>query len=277
MASGPTHLQLTNHEIKPFPAEVTRTIMELSSVGTLSSLTREGWPLGIGVRFAVDSQGTPVLILNESNRNLFVDSRSSFHVQLEQCGLRTPQCSILGILERPSDQMSLKKLQSVWKKKFGEEVEEDFMYIVSVERILHMEDFGEDGVWVTSTDYKVSNPDPLRNFAEKLVGEINANSAEDVFRFCNIYADLDFQVLDAKMVWVDRLGFDIRVTSTQNDVFEVRIPFPREVTDEKGAKSSFNGMSQLAWEVEKNFQVPDFKKVKQVKKIVCRGLTKSKQ
>lgn len=277
VASGPTHLQLTNHEIKPFPAEVTRTIMELSSVGTLSSLTREGWPLGIGVRFAVDSQGTPVLILNESNRNLFVDSRSSFHVQLEQCGLRTPQCSILGILERPSDQMSLKKLQSVWKKKFGEEVEEDFMYIVSVERILHMEDFGEDGVWVTSTDYKVSNPDPLRNFAEKLVGEINANSAEDVFRFCNIYADLDFQVLDAKMVWVDRLGFDIRVTSTQNDVFEVRIPFPREVTDEKGAKSSFNGMSQLAWEVEKNFQVPDFKKVKQVKKIVCRGLTKSKQ
>lgn len=83
---------------------------------------------------------------------------------------------------------------------------------------------------------------------------------------CNLLS----QVLDAKMVWVDRLGFDIRVTSTQNDVFEVRIPFPREVTDEKGAKSSFNGMSQLAWEVEKNFQVPDFKKVKQVKKIVCR-------
>lgn len=82
VASGPTHLELTNKEIKPFPAEVTRTIMELSSVGTLSSLTREGWPLGIGVRFAVDSQGTPVLFLNESSRNLFVDNRSSFHVQV---------------------------------------------------------------------------------------------------------------------------------------------------------------------------------------------------
>jgi hypothetical protein len=72
------------------------------------------------------------------------------------------------------------------------------------------------------------------------------------------------------MVWVDRFGFDIWVKSTQSDAYEVRIPFPREVADEKGAKSSFNCMSQLAWEVEKNFQVPDFKKVKEVKTIICR-------
>lgn len=75
------------------------------------------------------------------------------------------------------------------------------------------------------------------------------------------------QVLDAKMVWVDRLGFDVHLTSAQKDVYEVRIPFPREVADEKGAKSSFNGMSQLAWEVEKNFHAPEFKKVKHLKKV----------
>lgn len=56
----------------------------------------------------------------------------------------------------------------------------------------------QDGVWVTSADYKVSNPDPLRDFAVKLVGEINAHNGEDVFRFCNIYADLDFQVCSAQ-------------------------------------------------------------------------------
>lgn len=70
------------------------------------------------------------------------------------------------------------------------------------------------------------------------------------------------------MVWVDRLGFDVHLRSVQRDVYEVRIPFPREVTDEKGAKSSFNGMSQLAWEVEKNFHVPEFKKVKRLKKVM---------
>lgn len=75
------------------------------------------------------------------------------------------------------------------------------------------------------------------------------------------------QVSEAKLIWVDRLGFDMRLFSPQKGVFEVRIPFPREVTDEKGAKSTFNCMSQAAWEVEKNFHDPDFQKVKQLKQI----------
>lgn len=53
--------------------------MELSSVGTLSTLTRDGWPLGVGVRFAVDGDGTPVLCLN---RALSPDKRSALHVQV---------------------------------------------------------------------------------------------------------------------------------------------------------------------------------------------------
>lgn len=69
------------------------------------------------------------------------------------------------------------------------------------------------------------------------------------------------------MVWVDRLGFDMRLSCPLQGTFEARIPFPREVTDEKGAKSSFNCMSQLAWEVEKNFHPPDFQKVKQLKQV----------
>jgi hypothetical protein len=50
-------------------------------------------------------------------------------------------------------------------------------------------------VWFTSLDYKNAQPDPLREFAENLVAEINANNMEDITRFCNVYVDLDFQVL----------------------------------------------------------------------------------
>ena len=50
---------------------------------------------------------------------------------------------------------------------------------------------------MTSSDYKNSYPDPLRDIAEKVVNEINANNMEDVLRFCNIYADLQFQVYPA--------------------------------------------------------------------------------
>lgn len=38
------------------------------------------------------------------------------------------------------------------------------------------------------------NPDPLRDFAERMIDEINTNNREDILRFCNIYVDLDFQV-----------------------------------------------------------------------------------
>ncbi|MBA0865194.1 hypothetical protein Goshw_009918 [Gossypium schwendimanii] len=255
----------TSH--KPFPAEVSRTIMELSSIGTLSTLAQDGWPLGVGVRFAVDAEGTPVLCLPQPSP----DNRSTLHVQLDQCGLRTPQCTIQGSLTKPADATILRRFDSVWKKRFGESADVDNLYTVDVQRVLQMEDLNEDGVWVTSSDYKNANPDPLRNSAEEIVNEINTNNREDVHRFCNVYVDLDFQVSEAKMIWVDRLGFDLRIYSPQKGVFDVRIPFPREVTDEKGAKSSFNGMSQLAWEVEKNFHAPDFEKVKQLKKIVYSG------
>ncbi|KAB2028730.1 hypothetical protein E1A91_D05G122300v1 [Gossypium mustelinum] len=255
----------TSH--KPFPAEVSRTIMELSSIGTLSTLAQDGWPLGVGVRFAVDAEGTPVLCLPQPSP----DNRSTLHVQLDQCGLRTPQCTIQGSLTKPADATILRWFDSVWKKRFGESADVDNLYTVDVQRVLQMEDLNEDGVWVTSSDYKNANPDPLRNSAEEIVNEINTNNREDVHRFCNVYVDLDFQVSEAKMIWVDCLGFDLRIYSPQKGVFDVRIPFPREVTDEKGAKSSFNGMSQLAWEVEKNFHAPDFEKVKQLKKIVYSG------
>lgn len=73
-----------------------------------------------------------------------------------------------------------------------------------------------------------------------------------------------WQVTDAKIVWVDRLGFDVHLR-TQSDLYEARIPFPREVADERGAKSTFNCMSQLAWEVEKNYTTPEFEKVRKLK------------
>lgn len=52
----------------------------------------------------------------------------------------------------------------------------------------------QDGVWVTSLDYKMAVPDPLRDSAESIIHEINTNNMEDIHRFCNIYVDLNFQV-----------------------------------------------------------------------------------
>lgn len=82
-AEPATHVVGSSND-KPFPAEVSRTIMESSSVGTLSTPTPDGWPLSVGVRYAVDDDGTPVLCLSDSYRQFSVDKRSSLHVQVIQ-------------------------------------------------------------------------------------------------------------------------------------------------------------------------------------------------
>lgn len=72
---------------KPFPAEVSRTILELSSVGTLSTPTQDGWPLGIAVRFAVDPHGSPLIFLNHSTSKFAPDSKSTLLVQVSTFSL----------------------------------------------------------------------------------------------------------------------------------------------------------------------------------------------
>ncbi|WOL05532.1 glutamyl-tRNA reductase-binding protein, chloroplastic [Canna indica] len=244
---------------KPSPAEVSRTIVELSSTGTLSSLSPDGWPLGIGARFVVDAEGAPAVCLKHPESLFAADCQSSFHVQYQQTGSRTPQCTLLGKLSKPDDSFPLKRLCTKWEKKYGEEVEENLLYLFSVEKVLQIEDLKEEGIWVTPSDYLNAEPDPLRNFAEKIVDEMNSKHVEDVRRFCSVYVEPGFQAADAKLIWVDRLGFDLFIYS-ENAVFAVRIPFPREVTDEKAVKSSFNSMSHLAWEIERGYLTLDFDK-----------------
>ncbi|KAK3121242.1 hypothetical protein QOZ80_8BG0649190 [Eleusine coracana subsp. coracana] len=250
---------------RPSAAEVARTVVELAPSGTLSVVGSDGWPLGVGARFVSDAAGAPALCLATADVAV-PDARSSFHVEFQQSGARTPQCTVLGALTKPSDDAVLKKLSTRWQKKFGEEIDQDLLYLISVERILHMEDFNEDGMWVVPSEYTSAEPDPLRNLAESIVDEMNNKNSEDVHRIYNIYVESDVQVADVKMIWVDRLGFDLHVHSGEG-IFAVRIPFSREVSDEKGFKSSFNMMAHHAWEVEKSYSSPEFEKVQFLKKV----------
>ncbi|XP_042373749.1 glutamyl-tRNA reductase-binding protein, chloroplastic-like isoform X2 [Zingiber officinale] len=255
-----------NSRSKTSPAEVSRTIVELSSIGTLSSLSTDGWPLSVGARFVVDSQGAPALCLNRPERLFVSDGPSSFHVQFDQMRSRTPQCTLLGRLSKPNDIFLLKRLHAKWEKKYGEELEEELIYLFSVDKVLQIEDLKEDGIWVASSEYINAEPDPLRDFAEKIVDEMNSIHPEDVLRLYSVYVEPGFQAADTKLIWVDRLGFDMFIYS-ENAVYSVRIPFPREVTNEKEVKSSFNSMSHLAWEIEKGYATPDFEKVTCIKRV----------
>ena len=65
------------------------------------------------------------------------------------------------------------------------------------------------------------------------------------------------QVEEARMTWVDRFGFDLRVlTRDPVEVREVRIPFLREVKDDRDARAAITLMAQLSWERERQYVPP---------------------
>ncbi|CAM6018217.1 unnamed protein product [Sphagnum balticum] len=244
--------------LRPTAAEAARTVMEVCVEGTLSTLSQDGWPLGTEVRFAVDVEGNPVLRLQPSalhTKNLLSDSRCSLHAQLEQPGRQKPQCTLRGQIGRV-DESKLKEMELAWERRFGKEHvhDDDALYVMKVEQALQAQDMGEEEIWVMGTDYSAAVADPLRECAPRIVEDMNRKHWEDIRRFCNVYTHLDAELEEASMTWVDRLGFDMRVlTCEPHKILEIRIPFPREVTDERDARSALTIMAQIAWEKERNY------------------------
>lgn len=244
--------------LRPTPAEGARTVMETCKEGTLSTLSEDGWPLGTEVRFAVDTDGNPVLRLQPGathTKHILKDSRCSLHVQLEQPGRRKPQCTLQGFIRKIEDIKLKERLEIAWERRFASEQHTagDDLYVMNVEQVLQSPDMGEEEIWVSGPDYWAAAADPLREVAKRIVEDMNRNHWEDIRRFCNVYAKLDAELEEASMTWVDRLGFDLRVlTKSPQNILEIRIPFTREVTDERDARSSLTIMAQIAWEQERS-------------------------
>jgi len=241
-------------QTRPLPGETCRTLMALCSEGTLCTLTQDGWPFGDAVEFAVDVQGMPVICLDPlsmHSQHVLLHKLCSLHVKLEQPGCRKSQCTLMGTLSKPEDKKFKQNVQSIWTRRFGE-VNEDHLYVIAVEKVLQSQGLGEEGFWVDALEYSGASADPLRHHAAKIVKDMNDKHWEDIHRICNVYADLGVEVDEVSMIWIDRLGFDLHLlTHPQKEILEVRIPFPREVTDERDARSSLTYMAQVAWEVEK--------------------------
>lgn len=59
---------------------------------------------------------------------------------------------------------------------------------------------------------------------------------------------------EARMLWVDTLGFDVRVITTSGAVLDVRLPFTAPATNQNEAVSRLTIMAQILWEEEKQYQ-----------------------
>eukprot|EP00475_Leptophrys_vorax_P035957 TRINITY_DN59971_c0_g1_i1.p1 TRINITY_DN59971_c0_g1~~TRINITY_DN59971_c0_g1_i1.p1 ORF type:complete len:367 (-),score=4.04 TRINITY_DN59971_c0_g1_i1:183-1283(-) len=269
---------------RPSAAQLAQTVVELSLEGTLVTIAHGGshdgeslpatWPLSSHAFFALDPEGRPIVLLKDGSRaagSLVEDSQACLHVQVELPGQQKPQCALHGRLAKAADDQTVKKLEAAWRRRFPDDDGDDGalsgegLYLLDVQRVLVAADVTQEGDWISAEDFLAAEPDPLREVAAGIVADFNREHWQDLRRFPQAFAGMDVHVEDASMTWVDRLGFDLRVLARPatrslaaaadlpTRVMELRVPFPREVGEEREARSAITMMAQVAWEKERSF------------------------
>ena len=243
---------------EPTHAERARTLLHLSSVATLSTLSRKqpGFPFGSLMPYALDATGRPVFLISTMamhTQNLQADPRASLFV-----GQSAPDGDVLGAA-RVTVVGNVAQLSGVEKPEVRE------LYLTAHPNSRYWVDFndfsffrmepldvyyvGGFGVmgWVTAADFVAAQPDPLADAAQGILRHMNADHADALLLFAKVHARLEAEA--ATMTSVDRLGFHLRV-QTPAGIKGTRIPFLREATTPGETRSILVEMVKLARQSE---------------------------
>jgi len=120
---------------------------------------------------------------------------------------------------------------------------EDFCFFrLDLVDVYYVGGFGVMG-WVSSSEYRDAQADPLADVATGIVQHMNADHADALISLARTFAGIESQ--EAAMISVDRLGFHVRL-KTQDGMRGARIAFLREVNNAAEARSVLVEMVQQA-------------------------------
>jgi hypothetical protein len=93
--------------------------------------------------------------------------------------------------------------------------------------------------------------------ALSIVDTMNNERYEDVLNFARASLPDQGEPAEARMLWVDTLGFDVRVitggSGGRDQVLDVRLPFSARAHNLQEAVSSLTMLAQVIWEEEKQY------------------------
>jgi heme iron utilization protein len=223
---------------EPTHAERARTLLHLSSVATLSTLSRKqaGFPFGSLMPYALDPMGRPLFLISTMamhTQNLKADPRASLFVtQAAPDGdvLGAARVTLVGNVVQLSDAEKGAAREVYLKAHPNSQYWVDFtdfaFFRLEPVDIYYVGGFGVMG-WVTAADYIAARPDPLADAAKGILDHMNADHGDALILLAKVHARLEAE--GATMTTVDRLGFHLRVL-TAAGVKGARIPFFREAT-----------------------------------------------
>jgi putative heme iron utilization protein len=231
--TGPALPQLP----EPSHAERIRTLMSLTSVATLSTLSRKhpGFPFGSLMPFALDSFGQPLFLISNMamhTQNLKTDSRCSLFVG--QAGadgdaLGAARATMIGNAEPvPENDVAGARERYLARhenSRYWVDFSDFSFFRLQPIDLYYVGGFGVMG-WVEAQDYEHAAPDPLAEAAPGILAHMNADHVDAMILLGGLHAGIE--ATEATMTSVDRLGFSLRLKSTDG-VKGARINFLHEV------------------------------------------------
>jgi heme iron utilization protein len=223
---------------EPSYAERARTLLHLSSVATLSTVSRKqpGFPFGSLMPYALDAAGRPLFLISTMamhTQNLKADPRASLFVSQPAADgdvLGAARVTLVGNVVQIADE-DKPEVREIYLKahpnsRYWVDFNDFAFFRLEPVDVYYVGGFGVMG-WVTAVEYAAALPDPLAEAAQGILDHMNADHGDALVLLTRVRAKLEAE--SATMTSVDRLGFHVRV-QTPEGMKGARITFLREVS-----------------------------------------------
>ena len=222
---------------EPSHAERALTLVDLSDVGSLSTLSRKhpGWPFGSVMPYGLDERGSPIFLISTMamhTQNILDDPRAGLLVtQPDAHGdvLGASRVTLMGkvsqVDEKDLENVRERYLAQHGNAKYWVDFGDFAFYRMDVADIYFVGGFGAMS-WVNAEDYYGAEVDPLADAGPDIIKHMNEDHADAMLLLARTLNDIDAE--EAKMTAVDRLGFHLRLKKG-DDIQGTRIAFKREV------------------------------------------------
>ncbi len=193
--------------------------------------------------YALDESGRPIFLISTMamhTQNLKADPRASLLVTQDNAegdplgaSRVTLVGNVVGVPEADLPAARNLYLARHANSKYWVDFEDFAFYRLDVVDIYYVGGFGVMG-WVAASEYGSSQADPLADAMAGIIQHMNADHKDALVLLARKFAGIESQ--EATMTAVDRLGFHVRVKTTDG-MRGARIAFPREVRNAAETRS----------------------------------------